>query len=111
MSTKSRHLTVGVNHDHLRGLTRCHPSVGIAELIWNSLDADAKKVRVWLRDGPMGGVDTVEVDDDGTGIDVTRVDDAFQKLGGSWKTTTKVSNEGRVLHGRAGKGRFRAGSI
>jgi hypothetical protein len=111
MSTQSRHLTVGVNHDHLRGLTRCHPSVGIAELIWNSVDADAKKVRVWLRDGPMGGVDTVEVHDDGTGIDVTRVDDAFQKLGGSWKATIKVSNEGRVLHGRAGKGRFRAGSI
>jgi hypothetical protein len=111
MSTQSRHLTVGVNHDHLRGLTRCHPSVGIAELIWNSLDADAKKVRVWLRQGPLGGVDNVDVHDDGTGIDVTRVDDAFQKLGGSWKTTAKVSNEGRVLHGRAGKGRFRAGSI
>ena len=111
MFAKSRHLTVGVRHDHLRSLTRCHPSVGVAELIWNALDADAEKVRVWLREGPMGGIETVEVDDDGAGIDVTRVDDAFQKLGGSWKVTTKVSDQGRVLHGRAGKGRFRAGSI
>src|SRR5205809_7740925 len=111
MSPTSRHLTVGVNHDHLRGLTRCHPSVGIAELIWNSLDADAKRVRVWLREAPLGGVGSVEVDDDGTGIDITRVDDAFQKLGGSWKASKKTSGEGRVLHGRAGKGRFRAGSI
>jgi hypothetical protein len=107
----SRHLTLVVNHDHLRGLTRCHPSVGIAELIWNSLDADAKRVRVWLRDGPLGGIGSVEVDDDGTGIDITRVDDAFQRLGGSWKAIKKTSGEGRVLHGRAGKGRFRAGSI
>jgi hypothetical protein len=110
-SAKTRHLTVGVKHDHLRSFTRCHPSVGVAELIWNALDADAKRVRVWLREGPMGGVDSVEVDDNGTGIDVTRVDHAFQGLGGSWKATTKVSHEGRVMHGRAGKGRFRAGSI
>ena len=111
MSLQARHLAVRVNHDHLRGLTRCHPSVGIAELIWNSLDADAKKASVSLRDGPMGGVELVEVTDDGTGIDVSRVDDAFQKLGGSWKATTKVSDQGRVLHGRTGKGRFRAASI
>lgn len=111
MPLKSHHLTVAVNHDHLRGLTRCHPSVGIAELIWNSLDADAKRVRVWLREAPMGGVGSVEVDDDGTGIDITRVDNAFESLGGSWKATKKVSDGGRVLHGRAGKGRFRAGSI
>ncbi|MEQ1871747.1 MAG: ATP-binding protein [Vicinamibacterales bacterium] len=106
-----RHLTVGVNHDHLSGLTRCHPSVGIAELIWNSLDADATRVNVWLREGPGGGVERVEVDDNGTGIDVTRVDQAFESLGGSWKASKKVSDGGRVLHGRAGKGRFRAGSI
>ena len=111
MAAKPRHLTVGVNHDHLRGITRCHPSVGIAELIWNSLDADATRVRVWLREGPMGGVSQVAAADDGRGIDVTRVDAAFQKLGGSWKATAKVSEGGRVLHGRAGRGRFRAGSI
>lgn len=111
MPLKSHHLTVAVNHDHLRGLTRCHPSVGIAELIWNSLDADAKRVRVWLREAPMGGIGSVEVDDDGTGIDIARVDNAFENLGGSWKATKKVSDGGRVLHGRAGKGRFRAGSI
>src|SRR5688572_20030243 len=109
--TKSRHLTVGVNHGHLRGLTRCHPSVGIAELIWNSLDADALRIRVWLREAPLGGIGSVEVEDDGTGIDITRVDDAFEKLGGSWKVTKKLSDGGRVLHGRSGKGRFRAGSI
>ena len=111
MSVTSRHLAVRVNHDHLRGLTRCHPSVGIAELIWNSVDADANKVCVWLRDGPIGAIEVVEVNDDGAGIDVPRVDDAFQKLGGSWKATTKVSGQGRILHGRTGKGRFRAASI
>lgn len=108
---RSRHVTVGVTHDHLRGLTRCHPAVGIAELIWNSLDADAHKVRVWLRQAPLGGVGSVEVDDDGAGMDVTRVDRAFEGLGGSWKAEKKLSDGGRALHGRTGKGRFRAGSI
>jgi len=110
-STPLRHITVGVTHDHLRGLTRCHPAVGIAELIWNSLDADAHKVRVWLREAPLGGIGSVEVDDDGAGIDVTRVDGAFAGLGGSWKAEKKLSDGGRALHGRTGKGRFRAGSI
>ena len=59
----------------------------------------------------MEAIEVVEVNDDGTGIDVLRVDDAFQKLGGSWKATTKVSGQGRILHGRTGKGRFRAASI
>ena len=111
MSLTTRHLAVRVKHDHLRGLTRCHPSVGIAELIWNSLDADANTVCVWLRDGPLAATEVVEVTDDGLGIDVLRVDDAFQKLGGSWKATTKVSDQGRILHGHTGKGRFRAASI
>lgn len=57
------------------------------------------------------GIGSVEVDDDGTGIDVTRVDNAFENLGGSWKATKKVSDGGRMLHGRSGKGRFRAGGI
>lgn len=47
---RPHHLTVDVNHDHLSGLTRCHPAVGIAELVWNSLDADATDVNVWLRE-------------------------------------------------------------
>ena len=92
MSATSRHLAVRVNHDHLRGLTRCHPSVGIAELIWNSLDADANKVSVWLRDGPMEAIEVVEVNDDGTGIDVLRVDDAFQ--------VSVWLRESWVVHGR-----------
>jgi hypothetical protein len=75
------------------------------------VDADATRVRVWLREAALGGIGSVEVHDDGTGIDVTRVDEAFEKLGGSWKANRKVSDGGRVLHGRSGKGRFRVGSI
>ena len=108
MSLTTRHLAVRVKHDHLRGLARSHPSVGIAELIWNSLDADANTVCVWLPAGPLAATEVVEVTDDGLGTDVLRVDGAFQKLRSSWKATTKVSDQGRILHGPTGAGAVKA---
>ena len=101
-----RHLRVAVSHDHLRSLTRCHPSVGVAELVWNALDADAHRIEVWLHEAPLGGVGVVEVRDDGTGIDVTRLDDAFQGLGGSWKATKKYQTVGAFCTGGQAKADF-----
>ena len=82
----ARHLTVSVAPSHLASLARCAPSVGIEELIWNALDADATDVRVrLLEQGALHDVGRVEVKDNGTGIDVTRVDQSFSALGWSWK--------------------------
>jgi hypothetical protein len=92
-------------------LARCAPSVGVAELVWNSLDADASDVRVRLTEGALGGVGRVVVEDNGTGIDITSVDDSFGKLGWSWKRTARTTHGGRMLHGRHGRGRFRSGSV
>lgn len=99
---------VDVAPDHLQQISRCHPHVGIAELVWNALDADPTRVDVWLRDSPLGGVEKIVVVDDGEGIDVTRVDAAYEHLGLSWKRTAKTTTSGRPLHGQYGRGRFRA---
>ena len=70
--------------------------------------ADPTRVDVWLRDSPLGGVEKIVVVDDGEGIDVTRVDAAYEHLGLSWKRTAKTTGSGRPLHGHYGRGRFRA---
>lgn len=43
-------ITVGLKNDHLARLVR-GPSTGLAELIWNALDADAKYLPPVLADG------------------------------------------------------------
>lgn len=84
----------------------------LAELVWNSLDADAKLVEVSWSENEMMGVDTIVVRDNGHGIafDEKKPDThVFMTLGDSAKhTVDHHSPEGRILHGRFGKGRLRA---
>ena len=84
----------------------------LAELVWNALDADAKRIQVDWSENSMHGVDFITVTDDGHGIafDEKNPDDhVFMTLGDSDKhTIVHQSPEGRMLHGRFGKGRLRA---
>lgn len=105
-----RTITVKVNSDHLLTLSRTkRPILAIAELIWNGLDADARNVEVIIEDNPLGGLDSIKVIDDGHGLNYQDAEVEFGDLGGSWKKTRRKSKKlGRLLHGRLGKGRFRA---
>jgi DNA mismatch repair ATPase MutL len=86
------------------------PILAVAELVWNALDADAKKVRVELSYNKLGGLQAITIIDNGHGISYTDAIPAFENLGGSWKNRhTKSKGERRLLHGKAGKGRFLAG--
>ena len=84
----------------------------LAELVWNGIDADAKNLHVDWTENEMMGVETITVSDDGHGIAVDESDlsrHAFASLGDSAKhTVNHQSPEGRILHGRFGKGRIRA---
>jgi hypothetical protein len=97
--------------DHLKKHYRCSAALAIVELIWNAFDADAQKVEVFLVRGLAGTVDSIEVHDNGDGIDITRARPAFENFGGSWKSITKVTPKGRSMNGRHGHGRFRACSL
>ena len=105
----SRYIYVQAQADHVASLAKATPLGAIEELIWNALDADAREVRVDLITNPLGAVEAVRVADNGTGIDVLKADATFGSLGGSWKRmTTQTGLEHRRLHGRHGRGRFKA---
>lgn len=84
----------------------------LAELVWNALDADAKNVAISWTENEMLGVDSITVADDGHGMVFDESDPnahPFMTLGDSAKhTVVHHSPEGRILHGRFGKGRLRA---
>lgn len=90
-------------------MSRAKPMTAMAELIWNALDADALEVRVEFKENELGGTDSVQVSDNGGGLGYDRALVVFESLGGSWKLEGgKTARRNRVLHGRYGKGRFRA---
>jgi len=106
----SKQIYVQAQPDHIESMFKGSPLAAVEELVWNALDADAREVKVDLLTNPLGGVDAVRVSDDGTGIDVLKADATFGSLGGSWKrqdnAATTLSH--RRLHGRHGRGRFKA---
>jgi hypothetical protein len=105
-------ITVQVREDHLETLSRTKPMNALAELIWNALDADATQVRVEFIENEMEGVQTLRVVDNGHGLAFEEAVTVFQNLGGSWKREgNRSAARNRVLHGKYGKGRFRAFSL
>lgn len=103
-------IQVEVKNDHLRRLaTSKKPMTAISELIWNGLDAEASNVDVSLGVNGLGGVDWIEISDDGHGVFFDDVNKLFGGLGGSWKNEREfTANKKRPLHGKTGKGRFHA---
>jgi hypothetical protein len=95
--------------DFLQRLVTTRPVQALVELIWNSLDAEAKDVRVVFDRDRAERLVGVRVVDDGHGMPFDRAPDFFKNLGGSWKRQQRRSaKEKRSLHGEQGKGRLRA---
>jgi hypothetical protein len=102
-------LQTEVQRDHLERLVQVRPSVALAELIWNALDADASRIDVSFERDFSGGVTALVITDNGTGISELDSESGFRNLGGSWKRTGGVTRrDKRVLHGKDGQGRFAA---
>lgn len=101
-----------VQIDYLEKEAAAKPVAGLAELIWNSVDADASHVRITCKRNKLGGLDALIVEDDGHGIEHIDAEVFFGKLGGSWKKNARRSKqEQRQLHGQEGRGRFKAFAI
>lgn len=101
---------VQVRADHIERLARKRsPLDAVAELMWNAVDGDATTVDVYLDEDAMGGL-SVRVVDNGHGIEHKQALRSFRDLGASWKRGSH-SPGGRLLHGKAGEGRFSAFSI
>jgi len=107
--TVMKEITVQAQKDHIVSLCTASPIQALSELVWNALDADAFDVKVDVIQNALGGIDAVRISDDGAGIDASQADSHFGNLGGSWKKDAfKTPVSGRVLHGRKGRGRFKA---
>lgn len=102
-------IPVNVKRDHIEALAATKkPIASIAELVWNSLDADADKIAVRFDTNSLGALDTIRVSDNGTGIPYDQAETLFGSLGGSWKASKNRTKKGRSIHGKSGKGRFKA---
>jgi hypothetical protein len=98
---------VEVQPDFIQRLSKVQHVTGLAELIWNSLDADASHVEVVL--DSTFTVERVIVRDDGTALPYAEAPALFKQLGNSWKRTNGLSRtKRRFLHGSEGQGRFKA---
>lgn len=93
--------------DFLESLTNAKPLDGLAEIIWNGFDSQAEHVQVFFELNDMDGIESIKVRDYGYGIDRQKVESYFGNLGESWKKAQHRQN-GRALHGKNGKGRFKA---
>lgn len=102
-----RNIQVTAKKDFIESLTSARPIAALAELIWNGFDAKSNKVEVFLDINEMNGLESVRVRDYGQGIDFSKADKLFGSLGDSWKRAA-VKLDGRPLHGKNGKGRFKA---
>lgn len=105
----TRILEVEVRPDHLvRLISARSPLAALTELIWNGLDADAREVTVVVERNLLGTIDRISVSDNGHGMPYEETSEAFSSLGGSRKVNRTRTLKGRMLHGRLGKGRFKA---
>ena len=98
---------VEVQSDFLEKITRAKPIQALAELIWNSLDADASNVDVFVEQNELGATSRIIVRDNGTGMEYEQAPALFRNLGGSWKHSGSTTKDGRFLHGQDGRGRFK----
>lgn len=103
-------LNVEVTQDHIDSLSKAKkPILGLAELIWNSVDADATDIKIRLNRNNLNAIDSINVIDNGLGITMADAQSGFGHLGGSWKKLERQSRrDKRILHGKQGQGRYRA---
>ena len=98
---------VTAKRDFIETLVAAKPIAALSEVIWNGFDAESDEVQVFVELNDMDGVAAVKVRDSGYGIDPGKIEALFGGLGESWKKA-KYKQGGRALHGKNGKGRFKA---
>ena len=101
---------VTAKRDFIESLVTTRPILALSEMIWNGFDADSQHVKIAIDSNAMHGVEAIRIKDQGYGIDANRISAFFGDLGESWKKQ-KYKQNGRALHGKNGKGRFKAFSL
>lgn len=76
------------------------PFEALFELIWNGFDANSKTVKVVQSYNDVDGLESVEIVDEGDGVDLTSLDKSFK----NFFESTKKNNDNK--HGSQGIGRL-----
>jgi hypothetical protein len=112
MQTNLQTIEVQAAPDHLTSVANAGVRTALAELLWNSVDADATEVNVVFTRNDLDTVEKIVIRDNGVGMPRDRAEQSFGAIGGSWKKAAVYSSkERRQLHGRNGKGRLTAFSL
>lgn len=112
MQSNLQTIEVQAAPDHLTSVANAGVKTALAELLWNSMDADATEVAVVFKRNELETVETIVIRDNGVGMPRERAEQSFGAIGGSWKKAAVYSaKERRQLHGRNGKGRLTAFSL
>ena len=106
----SKIIDLGVEKDHIESLTKANGINALAELLWNSLDADASEVKIEYVPTKLGNYEYIKIIDNGHGLTYEKAQDVFSRLGGSEKKLKTQSPNGRQYHGKEGKGRYKGKS-
>jgi hypothetical protein len=106
-------LTLKAKHDHLQKVASTRDYIkAISEFVWNALDGDATKISVDFGRTALGGLESIIIRDNGTGISRVRAEHDFESLGDSWKlTSARTPVLSRAIHGKEGQGRLRFFSL
>lgn len=75
----------------------------ICEYIWNGFDAEASIINIEYKLNELDGIESIEIKDNGTGINYENLDNTFGTFLSSEKKGNKSLNN---IHGSKGKGRF-----
>ncbi len=86
------------------GLTKDYMD-GVVELIWNGFDATAKKIQINFSSNEIDTIYSLQIIDDGKGIDFATLDKTFGNFNDSIKKHT-YQKTSSALRGHKGKGRF-----
>ena len=76
----------------------------IAEFIWNGFDANASIIELDFDANAVGYINSFSISDNGSGINLGKIEDTFGQFMDSQKT--KTFDQNGFVKGKAGKGRF-----
>jgi hypothetical protein len=89
-------------------LRKYKPLSAIAEYIWNGFDSGASEIRITWQPNGIGGIDSISIEDNGSGIDYYKLDDKFKPFYDTRKTADPASHRYGLssVHGKNGYGRL-----
>ena len=83
-------------------ITSITPEQAICEYIWNGHDANAKIIEIKTAVNEINGINSIDIIDDGDGIDLNELESTFDLF----LDSKKKKSTNPITRGRKGKGRF-----